>query len=142
MGCGFLCKYTNVLQLLSVVLLLAFTRRYRQEFRRPGFYLMLVAFVPFTLPPLIWNARHDWITAGHLTARGGLQQAFRFDPTEFLTFVLQHFGAYSLLFFPAVILAAVWGLALARQHFKAAFPPRIRPSHLGALSLAGFESRR
>lgn len=120
-GCGFLCKYTNVMQLFSIVLLLAFTSKYRRELCRPGFYIMLGTFLPFTLPPLVWNARHDWITVGHLTTRGGLQKAFHIDLSELSTFVLQHFGAYSLLLFPAFIIAAVWALPKARHHFKARF---------------------
>jgi hypothetical protein len=120
-GLGFLCKYTNVMQLVSIALLLAITRKYRGEFRRPGFYVMVGAFLPFTLPPLIWNARHDWITIGHLSARGGLQKAFTFEPGEFLTFVLQHFGVYSIIIFALIVVAVVWAFPLARQKFKPRF---------------------
>ena len=120
-GAGFLCKYTNAMQLLSIVLLFALTPRYRRELRRPGFYAMLAAFIPFTIPPLIWNSRYDWVTVDHLIKRGGLQKAFEIDLTEFFTFVLQHFGAYSLLLFPALALAVIWALPKARHHFKPRF---------------------
>src|SRR4030095_15655465 len=36
-GLGFLAKYTNAMQLVSIVLLLGLTAKYRREFRRPGF---------------------------------------------------------------------------------------------------------
>jgi 4-amino-4-deoxy-L-arabinose transferase-like glycosyltransferase len=120
-GLGFLCKYTNAIQLLSILLLLLFTPKYRRQLVRPGFYTMLLAFIPFTLPPIIWNARHDWITLSHLSARGGLQKAFRIDLGEFFTFVGQHFGAYSPLLFGALLVGAFWGFKKAVHSFKARF---------------------
>ena len=45
-GLGFLSKYTNALELVSIVLVLAPSRRdLRHEFMRPGFYLLLAIFV-------------------------------------------------------------------------------------------------
>jgi 4-amino-4-deoxy-L-arabinose transferase-like glycosyltransferase len=120
-GAGFLCKYTNAMQLVSIVLLLAITRKYRRELARPGFAAMIAAFLPCTLPPLIWNARHDWITIGHLSARGGLEKAFTFEPTEFFTFVLQHFGVYSIILFAMIVIAVAWAVPTAKQKFKPRF---------------------
>ncbi len=120
-GLGFLCKYTNAMELLSILLLLAFTRKFRRELARRGFYTMLAAFVPFTLPPIIWNARHDWITLSHLSARGGLQKAFHLDPKEFFSFFGVHYGAYSLLLFSAMIFAVIWAFPQAKHHFKPRF---------------------
>src|SRR5579862_2467734 len=40
-GLGFLAKYTNAMQLLSILLLLVFTPKHRRELCRPGFYVML-----------------------------------------------------------------------------------------------------
>lgn len=120
-GAGFLCKYTNAMQLLSIVLVLAITHKYRREFKRPGFWIMLAAFLPFILPPIIWNARHDWITLHHLSARGGLQKAFRIDFGELGSFVGAHFGAYSPLLFIAFIIGVVWAFPLAKHHFKPRF---------------------
>lgn len=120
-GIGFLCKYTNAMELLSIALLLLLTAKYRRELARPGFYWMLAAFLPFTLPPIIWNARHDWITLSHLSARGGLQKAFSLNVGELLTFFIQHFGAYSPLIFAAMIVGLIWALPQCRHHFKPRF---------------------
>jgi hypothetical protein len=120
-GCGFLAKYTNAMQLLSVLLLLALTPKYRRELARPGFYVMLAVFAVFTAPPIIWNAQHDWITLHHLSARGGLQQATRLDGGEFLAFLGAHFGVYSPLIFGGFVVAAVWGWRKAANQFKARF---------------------
>lgn len=120
-GLGFLAKYTNALQLLSIVLVLAITSKHRREFARPGLYSLLVVFGLCTLPPIIWNAQHEWITVAHLSARGGLDSAFKLNPLEFLEFLGSHFGVYSPLIFGG-ILAAIFGTwKSARRQFKPRF---------------------
>jgi hypothetical protein len=120
-GVGWLCKWTNAIQLLSIVLLLLLTGKYRKEFRRRGFWLMLAAFLPFALPPVIWNARHDWITFQHVSARAGVQKSTQLSPEQFLTFVAAHLGVYSPLIFGGMIAALGWGWSRARAHFKPRF---------------------
>src|SRR5205814_3265260 len=44
-GLGFLCKYTNAFELISVLLVLALVPRLRREFKRPGVYLLIGMFV-------------------------------------------------------------------------------------------------
>lgn len=117
-GLGFLAKYTNAMQLLSLILLLAFTARYRREFKRPGLYTLLAAFGVCTIPVLIWNSRHAWITVEHLTARGGLNQPWHFEPQEFLAFLGMHFGVYSPLVFLGMIVAVVASWRKARHSLK------------------------
>jgi hypothetical protein len=120
-GLGFLAKFTNAMELLSIVLLLALTPKYRREFQRPGFYVMLGAFLPFIAPPVIWNAQHDWITLDHLIHRGGLQKAWTIDPAEFFSFLGVHFGVYSPLIF-AGMLASIWFTwRRAQNQFKPRF---------------------
>jgi 4-amino-4-deoxy-L-arabinose transferase-like glycosyltransferase len=83
-GLGFLCKYTNVFELLSVIVILALIPKLRVEFRRPGFYLMLLIFAACCVPPVRWNQQHAWVTIGHLKSRGGVAQTLGFHPLEFL----------------------------------------------------------
>src|SRR5881275_3532679 len=61
-GLGFLCKYTNAFELISVLLVLALVPRLRREFKRPGVYLLIGMFILCTSPPIVWNAQHAWIT--------------------------------------------------------------------------------
>ena len=61
-GLGFLCKYTNALQLICIVLVLALVPRFRREFRAAGLYALLGAFAVCTIPPIVWNAQHAWAT--------------------------------------------------------------------------------
>jgi hypothetical protein len=120
-GLGFLCKYTNGLELVSIVLVLALAPRLRQEFARPGLYLLTGLFALCTLPPIVWNAQHAWITLRHLRSRGSLEQGFGYHPLEVLTFLGQHFLSYS----PLLFLAVAWGVIASwhriNQQFKALF---------------------
>src|SRR5438876_8376174 len=85
-GLGFLSKYTNALELVSILLVLALARRLRQEFARPGLYLLLAVFALCTIPPIVWIAQHAWITLTHLQSRGGIEQGFGFHPFELMSF--------------------------------------------------------
>jgi hypothetical protein len=112
-GLGFLCKYTNAFQLLSILLLLTASRRWRGQLLKPGFYILLLVFALCTIPVFVWNAQHDWITFTHLKERGSLDQAPGFNPLNFLTFFGGHFLTYSPLLFAGL----VWALCLAATRF-------------------------
>jgi 4-amino-4-deoxy-L-arabinose transferase-like glycosyltransferase len=120
-GLGFLSKYTNALELVSILLVLALAPRLRREFARPGLYLLLGFFVLCTVPPIIWNHQHAWITLTHLRSRGGVEQGFGFHPGEILSFLGEHFLAYS----PFLFLALAWGVIgswrRVNQQFKVLF---------------------
>ncbi|PYL11507.1 MAG: hypothetical protein DMF48_06515, partial [Verrucomicrobia bacterium] len=105
-GLGFLCKYTNAFELISVLLVLALVPRLRREFKRPGVYLLIGMFILCTIPPIVWNAQHGWITLAHLRSRGNLDRGFNFHPAEVLSFLGQHFIVYS----PLLFLAMAWGV--------------------------------
>ena len=120
-GLGFLSKYTNAFQLISILLVLALAPRLRQEFARAGLYSLLIMFAICTVPPIIWNAQHAWITLAHLRSRGGVEQGFGFHPGEILEFLGAHFLAYS----PFLFLALAWGVIgswrRVNQQFKVLF---------------------
>lgn len=110
MGIGFLCKYTNAIQLASLILLLACSRRWRPLFLKPGIYAMLGMFALCTIPVFVWNAGNDWITFTHLKERGSLDDGgFKADPVEWLTFVAGHLFVYSPLLFVGLAWALVRG---------------------------------
>jgi 4-amino-4-deoxy-L-arabinose transferase-like glycosyltransferase len=120
-GLGFLSKYTNALELVSIVLVLALAPRLRREFARPGLYSLLGVFALCTVPPIIWNQQHAWITLGHLRSRGSLDHSFGFHPAEVFSFLGQHFLVYS----PFLFLALAWGVIASwrrvNQQFKVLF---------------------
>jgi 4-amino-4-deoxy-L-arabinose transferase-like glycosyltransferase len=120
-GLGFLSKYTNALELVSIMLVLVLAPRLRQEFARPGLYLLLGVFGLCTIPPIVWNAQHAWITLVHLRSRGGIEQGFGLHPLEAVSFLGEHFLAYS----PFLFLALAWGVIASwrrvNQQFKVLF---------------------
>lgn len=117
-GLGFLAKYTNAFELISVVLVLALVPRHRREFKRPGLYVLLGAFAICLVPPLFWNYENAWATVSHLRSRGGLDQSFAIRPLEFLGFLGAHFLTFSPLLFLALAWAVVANWRRARQQFK------------------------
>src|SRR5207248_9419269 len=120
-GLGFLCKYTNAFEILSVLVVLALVPRHRREFNRPGVYLLVGTSIVCSIPPILWNAQHAWITLAHLRSRGNLERGFGFHPTEVLSFLGQHFIVYS----PLLFLALAWGVIASwrriSQQFKVLF---------------------
>jgi len=120
-GLGFLCKFTNALELISILLVLLLVPRLRQEFRRPNFYFLLIIFALCTIPPIMWNSQHAWITLSHLKSRGGLDSVPGVHPLELLSFLGEHFVTYSPLLFLGLAWAVVASWRRARQSFKVLF---------------------
>src|SRR5256714_1958525 len=54
-GLGFLSRYTNAFEIVSILLVLAVVPRLRPEFRRPALYSLLATFLVCTIPPIVWN---------------------------------------------------------------------------------------
>src|SRR5213080_3359448 len=120
-GLGFLCKYTNAFELISILLVLALAPRLRQEFARPGLYLLLGVFALCSVPPIIWNAQHAWITLAHLQSRGGVEHGFGFHPGEVIKFLGEHFLAYSPFLFLALALGVIGSWRRVNLQFKVLF---------------------
>lgn len=120
MGLGFLAKYTNAVELVSVALVLLLTPRLRGEFKRPGFWVLLGVFALAVIPPVIWNVNHDWITLEHLRNRGGLEDK-GIHPAEVFVFFGLHFGVYSPLIFAGMAAALWYGCREGWGDFRARF---------------------
>jgi len=120
-GLGFLCKYTNALQLISIVIVLALVPRLRREFARPNLYLLLSVFLICTLPPIIWNAQRNWVTLAHLRSRASLEQAPGFHPLELLSFWGMHFVMCSPLLFLGLAWAVIAKCRRMNQQFKSLY---------------------
>ncbi|MBU6399608.1 MAG: glycosyltransferase family 39 protein [Verrucomicrobia bacterium] len=104
---GFLSKYTELIQLLGWVVFFACARPARRQLRRPGPWLALLLNLLGTVPVVIWNARHGWITLRHLENRGGLDRAWQFTFRHFWDFAGAEFGLLNPVFLGAMIWAAI-----------------------------------
>jgi len=72
MGLGFLCKYTAACQIACWAIFFALWPAARMHLRKPGPWLALLIFSLCTLPVIIWNAQHGWITVHHVAGNAGL----------------------------------------------------------------------
>src|SRR5438128_7389516 len=120
-GLGFLSRWTNAIEIVCILLVLAFAPRLRQEFKRPGLYWLLGVFVVCTIPPIVWNAQHTWITLIHLRTRGSLTDDVGFRPLEPLKFFCEHFLFYSPLLFAALVWGVIGSCRRVNQQFKVLF---------------------
>jgi 4-amino-4-deoxy-L-arabinose transferase-like glycosyltransferase len=98
-GIGGLAKYTNLVELLCFALFCLCCTEYRSQFRRPQFYAILGGALVCSIPVLIWNSRHDWITVEHLVHRGALDGGWHFSPVELSFFLCSQAGVISPLIF-------------------------------------------
>jgi 4-amino-4-deoxy-L-arabinose transferase-like glycosyltransferase len=117
-GLGFLCKYTNALQLLSVVIVLALVPRFRREFKGAGLYALLGAFAVCLIPPIVWNAQHAWATLFHLRSRGASTRR----PASTRSSCSRSSGIHFLIYSPLLFAGLVWAVCRswrrAHQQFK------------------------
>ena len=119
LGVAFLNEYSHVVLLLSFLLILVSTRKYRHEFERPGIWSLLLVFILATLPALVWNAHHDWITwfawRGHLSEAG-------LRPLRLLRYLWNAALACSPLLLAGILFMALRrGLNKAGHQFKPRF---------------------
>ena len=73
--------------------------------RGPGWRWLIV--VLCTVPVLVWNAQHDWVTLSHVSENASLHQ--RWKPT--LRHLLEFTGAELGLLNPVFLVAALWAMA-------------------------------
>lgn len=114
-GCGFLAKYLNALELVSFLLFLLIVPARRKHLARRGFWLMLLTVALCTLPVLWWNWRHDWIGFGNLMNRGHLGEhgPFKISAATFLDFLVMQAVVMSPLLFIAMMASV--GISLVRK---------------------------
>lgn len=105
-GLGMLAKFTNAVQLLGFVLVVAWHRPWRHHLRGISFWSMVFVALVCLTPVLLWNMAHGWPTAKHLVHRGALDSDFSVRPGEFISFLL----GQALVIHPLIFIGA--GVAL------------------------------
>ena len=149
LGLGFLCKYTAGLQIVCWVLFFAFQPSARIHLRKAGPWLGLLVFGICTLPVIIWNAQHNWITLDHVGGDAGLHSAWQPTLNYFWEFTGVETGLLNPIFFIASLWAVVaswkrraekplWfflncmGAPLFLGHWLYAFHSRVQPNWIAA----------
>ncbi|MFM1769108.1 MAG: hypothetical protein RJA22_1637 [Verrucomicrobiota bacterium] len=102
-GLGFLSKYTALAQVGCWAVFFALHRPARGHLRRAGPWLALGIVALCSLPVLIWNAQHGWVTLAHLGDNAQVDKSWR--PTT--RYLLDFLGAEAGLLNPVCLGAAV-----------------------------------
>ena len=112
MGLGFLSKYTAALQILCWVFFFLLWAPARAHLKRPGPYLALGIVSLCTLPVVIWNSQHAWITARHVSENAGLTSAWKPTLRFFRDFTFTELGLLN----PVFLVGALWAMAAFWKH--------------------------
>jgi 4-amino-4-deoxy-L-arabinose transferase-like glycosyltransferase/membrane-associated phospholipid phosphatase len=114
MGLGFLSKYTALFQLLSWMAVFVLWPPSRKQLARPGPWLALLVNVLCSIPVLVWNSQHGWITVKHVAEGGQLDQHWAFTAAN-LWHGLVHYtgdfvGGELGLLNPFFVIPTVWAV--------------------------------
>jgi len=107
MGLGFLCKYTAMMQLICWIIFFALQPAARIHLKKIGPWLALGVFALCTLPVVIWNWQHGWITVTHVAGDAGLHGQWKPTLNYFFEFTGAEAGLLNPVFFIGMIWAAV-----------------------------------
>jgi len=107
MGLGFLCKYSVLYQLVCWAMFFALWRPVRAQLRKPGPWLALLILLVCTLPVILWNWQHGWITVRHVANDAGLQSQWHPTLRYFWDFTFQEFALLNPIFLMGALLAMI-----------------------------------
>lgn len=133
---GHLCKQMMMVFPLIAIIFAGLGSETRHLLKRPLLWMVLLGSYLSLLPPLVWNARHDWITFHHTShhfevkSEGGNVIAERLG--DFLSFLGTQLGVLSPGTAFVLFALALGGLPLLR---RAGLPHRFLLT-FGALPLA------
>jgi 4-amino-4-deoxy-L-arabinose transferase-like glycosyltransferase len=108
-GLGILAKQTMILFIPGLMLFLLQSPEHRVQLRRPGLWLMIALAGCCSLPIVVWNAQHDWVTFRHVGGQAGVTGAGGIHWLGPLVFLGTQFAMLLGYWFLA------WGLAMYRQ---------------------------
>ncbi len=107
-GVGILVKYSMVFFLGSAFMFLLFNREKRGLFLKAGPWLGFIISLLATLPIIIWNAKHQWVTFLHTAGQAHLKDGFTFKPSRFFEFLGSQLGVIGPVLFVIMIVAIYW----------------------------------
>ena len=136
-GLGFLAKFTNGLQVISIALFLLWSKPHRALFFSRQSVVAGFAFVITILPLLWWNLQTGWIHASALQSRSGVEHSFQVHPLELLRFM----GGQILVLSPLIGIGLIVAVADSWLKHRNEFPTRFLLSHfLPVYGVFGFFS--
>jgi membrane-associated phospholipid phosphatase len=106
LGLGFLCKYTAAVQLVCWMIFFALQPSARAHLKKFGPWLALLVFLICTMPVVIWNWRHGWITVTHVAGDAGMHSQWKPTLRYFWDFIFSQAGLLNPIFF----VGAIWAM--------------------------------
>ncbi len=116
MGLGFLSKYTALFQWLCWAVFFVLWAPARRHLRRPGPWLALLINLLLTIPVLVWNYQHGWITVTHVSETAGAGHEWHPTLRYLGDFLGAEFGLLNPVFFTATVWAALAMWRKSRHH--------------------------
>ena len=107
MGLGFLSKYTNLAQIISFAVFFSLWAPARKQLTKSGPYLAIFIVLLATVPVLLWNNEHHWITLHHVASNGQLDMKWQPTLKYMKEFILVEGGLLHPFFFVGMIWAAI-----------------------------------
>ncbi len=117
-GLGFLAKYAALLWFVCLLVFLLTRRDQRRWLASPWPYLSFAVALLFTIPILIWNQQHDWVTFGHV-ARSTTENQSHFNPLKILGNFGEMLGSQIGILNPIVAGFMVGGVVFALRRIRA-----------------------
>ena len=112
LGLGFLAKYAALLWLVGMLVYLLLARR--DLLKTPWPWVATIIAFAFTTPVLVWNARHDWVSFGHV-ARSTSENQNHFNPLKIAAQFGELIGGQIGLLNPIVFALMTGGVWRARR---------------------------
>jgi len=103
-GLAFLSKYTALMLWICWAVFFIASPAARGQLRRPGIWLALLVNLLCTLPVLIWNSQHGWVTVEHVAGNANLNHAWKFS----FNYLLGFLGTTGGLMHPVFWVASMW----------------------------------
>lgn len=116
MGLGFLSKYTALLQWLCWAVFFALWAPARRHLRRPGPYVALLINLLLTIPVVVWNYQHGWITVTHVSETAGAGREWHPTLRYLGDFLGAELGLLNPVFFVGMVWASIAIWRKARHH--------------------------
>jgi 4-amino-4-deoxy-L-arabinose transferase-like glycosyltransferase len=107
-GLGVISKLTNLFLGPAILLIFVVRRDFRKWLLSPWLWIGAALALAVTIPMLVWNAGHDWVT---LTKQFGRLTHHGFDAGGPLTFLVTQFGVLN----PLVAVFAGLGVVIAMR---------------------------
>jgi len=104
-GAGFLSKYSALYEIVCLGLFFGVHRR--DLLRQPGPYLALALALLCTIPVIIWNSQHGWITLRHVSENAGLNKQWKAPWRYVGDFVASETFLLNPIFLVAAVIAGI-----------------------------------